>query len=157
MIAKFIGQDGSLGFRTGRKYIINIERDNNWIWVKELFGRICPYQSMNTLKNNWDIPSNKFHPARQYRQLFVFRFSKCIWRFFGRGQIIFTKSKNFFPEIYPRDTFAGTSGSCRLLSRAKQIDSPNIIKNCGKSFNEHKVQLSYANTLTHKNKYIKVI
>ena len=103
MIAKFIGQDGSLGFRTGRKYIINIERDNNnnWIWVKELFGRSCPYQSMNTLKKNWDIPSNKFHPARQYRQLFVFRFSKCIWRFFGRGQIIFTKSKNFFPEIYP--------------------------------------------------------
>lgn len=67
MIAKIIGQDGSLGFRTGRKYIINIERDNNWIWVKELFGRSCPYQSMNTLKNNWDIPSNKFHPARQYR------------------------------------------------------------------------------------------
>lgn len=69
MIAKFIGHDGSLGFRTGRKYIINIERDNNnnWIWVKELFGRSCPYQSMNTLKKNWDIPSNKFHPARQYR------------------------------------------------------------------------------------------
>lgn len=40
MIAKFIGQDGSLGFRTGRKYIINIERDNNnnWIWVKELLS-----------------------------------------------------------------------------------------------------------------------
>lgn len=69
MIAKFIGQDRSLGFRTGRKYIINIERDNNnnWIWVKELFGKSCPYQSMNTLKKNWDIPSNKFHPARQYR------------------------------------------------------------------------------------------
>ena len=70
MIAKFIGQDGSLGFRTGRKYIINIERDNNnnnWIWVKELFGRSCPYQSMDTLKKNWDIPSNKFHPARQYK------------------------------------------------------------------------------------------
>ena len=39
----------------------------NWIWVKELFGRSCPYQSMNTLKKNWDIPSNKFYPTRQYR------------------------------------------------------------------------------------------
>lgn len=64
MIAKFIGQDRSLGFRTGKKYVINIERDNDWIWVKGSFGRSCPYKSINTLKNNWDIPSYKIPPTR---------------------------------------------------------------------------------------------
>ena len=29
MIAKFIGQDGSLGFRTGRKYIIKICKEED--------------------------------------------------------------------------------------------------------------------------------
>lgn len=69
LIAKFIGKDGSMGFRTGRKYIIKIEQDenNNWIWIREILGRYCPYQSMNTLKKNWDIPSRKFYPAKQYR------------------------------------------------------------------------------------------
>lgn len=57
MIARFIGQDGSMGFRTGKKYVITLDQggQHNWIWVKEMFGRSCPYESMEALERNWDI------------------------------------------------------------------------------------------------------
>lgn len=69
MIARFIGQDGSLGFRTGKKYVITLDQggQHNWIWVKEMFGRSCPYESIDALERNWELPLKKFHPATQYR------------------------------------------------------------------------------------------
>lgn len=54
---KFIGKDGNMGFKTGKQYLINIEQDknNNWIWVKEIFGKSGAYKSMKTLEKNWDL------------------------------------------------------------------------------------------------------
>ncbi len=57
MIVKYIGKDGSMGFRTGKRYIISIDQGglHDWIWVREIFGRKCPYASMEILAKNWDI------------------------------------------------------------------------------------------------------
>lgn len=57
MIARFIGQNGSMGFKTGKKYVISLDQGgkNNWIWVKEMFGRACPYESIEAVARNWDI------------------------------------------------------------------------------------------------------
>lgn len=69
MIARFIGQNGSMGFRTGKKYVITLDQGGsyNWIWVKEMFGRNCPYESMEALEQNWELPIKKFQPLPKYR------------------------------------------------------------------------------------------
>lgn len=68
--AKFIGTDGSMGFRNGRHYWINIEEEeqgSKWVWVKTFFGRSCPYASMKLLQQNWDIAKERgeFKPGRR--------------------------------------------------------------------------------------------
>lgn len=69
IIARFIGQDGSLGFRTGRKYIITIEQggSHNWIWVKEISGKSCPYASVDALERNWDIDLKNYYVLNNFR------------------------------------------------------------------------------------------
>lgn len=56
---KFIGQDGSCGFRHGRKYFVRISQygKHNWYWVDGLFWKRCPYVNLNTLKQNWEMDS----------------------------------------------------------------------------------------------------
>lgn len=68
--AKFIGKDGSMGFRTGCYYWVRIKEDydKHWLWVRELFGLYCPYTSTKTLEENWEIKhkQGKFKPIKQY-------------------------------------------------------------------------------------------
>ena len=65
-------------------------------------------------------------------------FQNTFGDFLDEAKSFSQSQKIFFPKYTP-GIFFSMSGSCRLLSRAKQIDSPNIIKNRGKSFNERKV------------------
>ena len=56
--ARFIGST-SCGFITGFVYYIRIYTDSNdkYVWVKNLRGLgLCPYRSIKTLAENWEIP-----------------------------------------------------------------------------------------------------
>lgn len=57
MKARFIGKDGSLGFKKGKIYHITVTEDKvrNWLWVKTFWGRSCPYESRKAIENNWDV------------------------------------------------------------------------------------------------------
>jgi hypothetical protein len=53
--AKFIGADGSMGFRNGKSYWVSVKEKNGMIWVKTFFGCPCPYAGIKSLQRNWDI------------------------------------------------------------------------------------------------------
>ena len=63
MIAKFIGKDGSMGFRNGETYMIEswVERagvwtKEAWIWVRSSpQGLKCPYSSLEAFLLNWEV------------------------------------------------------------------------------------------------------
>ena len=57
MIAEFIGTDGSMGFRKGKRYQIRTACKNSHIYVLEERGRglWCPYQNVETILKNWKI------------------------------------------------------------------------------------------------------
>jgi len=65
MLAKFIGEDGSLGLRHGFTYDVTaIRRPSDWkregsaIWVQiatEPALTICPYSSFDSLFRNWEF------------------------------------------------------------------------------------------------------
>jgi hypothetical protein len=58
MIVKFIGEDGSAGFRKGRYYWIKIMEEgnrSNWVWVKTPFRNAYPYASMELLQQHWNV------------------------------------------------------------------------------------------------------
>lgn len=65
MIAKYQGADGSMGFRSGRVYhldvdIILISVDskmtlNPCIVVSDNHGHSCPYSSLDSLQRNWEL------------------------------------------------------------------------------------------------------
>lgn len=56
MIAKFIGEDGSMGFKNGKKYDIQSKCWNNTIVVKTTNDRLsCPYGSIESFLKNWEI------------------------------------------------------------------------------------------------------
>lgn len=61
MRLKFIGTDGSMGFRHGREYKVKVWSDYEYIWVtyKEwLFGPkiSCPYSGPQRFAENWTKP-----------------------------------------------------------------------------------------------------
>ena len=58
---KFIGQT-SCGFVTGNVYTVKMKLDGPYISLKDVRGPgYCPYKSIATLAQNWDIPYSKDH------------------------------------------------------------------------------------------------
>ena len=62
MKAKFIGEDGSMGFLKGGVYEIEtfIEsqrlRKDGWLWVKVKNSPLrCPYSRLETFLENWEV------------------------------------------------------------------------------------------------------
>ncbi len=58
--ATFIGPDGDMGLRTGRKYLVKIKRSNGYVWVTwidpaQIFtGSVrYPYVSYTKAYENW--------------------------------------------------------------------------------------------------------
>lgn len=64
--ARFVGADKSMGFRNGKIYRINIIQggNRNWLWVKELWGLSCPYESMAALERNWEFDKSYINGYR---------------------------------------------------------------------------------------------
>ena len=61
--AKFIGEDGSMGFRTGKTYLVSITYDdyNGWYWLKAWpSGLYCPYGSWIKLEDNWAFYDDQY-------------------------------------------------------------------------------------------------
>lgn len=61
--AKFIGEDGSLGFRNGSKYRLQVSTSTEGIVVKSTGvlnkGAVCVYVNVSRLLDNWtDIVTN---------------------------------------------------------------------------------------------------
>lgn len=54
--AIFIGADGSMGFRRGETYTIELSYDDNRDWLIVRSGRLwCPYSNLTSLLKNWEI------------------------------------------------------------------------------------------------------
>lgn len=57
--AKFIGET-SCGFVSGFVYELEIYTDSRWVWVRDKHSAAqCPYSSMKTLAENWEIPTKE--------------------------------------------------------------------------------------------------
>lgn len=55
MIAEFIGKDGSMGFKKGKRYQIHTVCKYNLIYVLEERGLWCPYDIVEAILRNWKI------------------------------------------------------------------------------------------------------
>lgn len=57
VIAKFIGKDGSMGYRNGEVYNLKTYMHENMMWVKALGTRLphVPYIYLESLLENWEI------------------------------------------------------------------------------------------------------
>lgn len=55
--AKFIGQDGSLGYINGRTYFLKFKLIGSVIRISDLTGidGICLYKSLSAFLNNWEV------------------------------------------------------------------------------------------------------
>lgn len=53
MFLKFIGQDGSMGFRNDKYYEVRVYSDYHFIWVATKDGRRCPYSTPQAFSSNW--------------------------------------------------------------------------------------------------------
>lgn len=61
IVGIFRGANGSCGFRTGKRYIVNIEIVGTQLWltsIDEGNTKFCPYSSMEALLRNWDLKYN---------------------------------------------------------------------------------------------------
>lgn len=59
MLAKFIGKDDSMGFKNGVTYEIKSKCMNDVIIIKTMDGKLwCPYKSIESFIENWDISEN---------------------------------------------------------------------------------------------------
>lgn len=59
MLARFIGKDGSMGFKTGQKYELKSKCANNKIIVKTANDKLfCPYDSIESFLRNREIKEN---------------------------------------------------------------------------------------------------
>lgn len=54
MLLKFIGKDGSMGFKKGRIYRVQIQNkvNDDWVWVSANKTQV-PYASFANLLKNW--------------------------------------------------------------------------------------------------------
>lgn len=56
VLAEFIGTNGSMGFKKGKIYNINIKEQLNVIVLRTMDGKLwCPYSSMEAFYKNWKI------------------------------------------------------------------------------------------------------
>ena len=57
VIAKFIGEDGSGGFKKGAMYLLKIKITYGYIIVSSENNKSlwCPYGSLNTFLENWKL------------------------------------------------------------------------------------------------------
>ena len=54
--AIFIGMDGSMGFKRGETYTIELSYDDNRDWLIVRSGRLwCPYSNLTSLLKNWQV------------------------------------------------------------------------------------------------------
>jgi hypothetical protein len=53
MKLKFIGKDGSMGFKHGKVYDVRLTSNTIWIWVHTDVGLYCPYSSPQAFADNW--------------------------------------------------------------------------------------------------------
>lgn len=55
LIAKFVGQDGSLGYKTGKYYHLTLRAEKEKIWItrKDEWGGSCEYSSFIKFLENW--------------------------------------------------------------------------------------------------------
>lgn len=55
--AKFIGEDGSLGYVREREYILEFETLVNGIRIYDTIGKgmVCRYDSLKAFLNNWSV------------------------------------------------------------------------------------------------------
>lgn len=54
---RFIGEDGSMGLKRGRVYLVLIFTMHGYIivsWGDDNPNKICPYSSIETLCENWE-------------------------------------------------------------------------------------------------------
>ena len=54
MIGRFIGQDKSMGFRTGQLYRFHTYCRGDWLVLDAGNGLWCPYGCLEKLLENWD-------------------------------------------------------------------------------------------------------
>lgn len=59
MKATYIGQDKSMGFRTGKTYNIETKVKRNMIFLMAEGGKYCPYSRVETLLENWEIKQDE--------------------------------------------------------------------------------------------------
>lgn len=55
MTGKFIGEDKSMGFRTGHIYNFITMCRGNWLILRTNDDLWCPYESLEKLLENWKI------------------------------------------------------------------------------------------------------
>ena len=54
-IAKFIGENGSMGLHTDDLYRVEITIKDSMLWVKWGNGKRCPYSSFEKFFENWEL------------------------------------------------------------------------------------------------------
>ena len=62
IVGIFKGTNGSCGFRTGKRYTVNIDIVGKQLWLTaegEKGKKFCPYGSMEALLRNWDLKYHK--------------------------------------------------------------------------------------------------
>lgn len=57
--ARFIGENGSRGFTTGKVYNFTTKVDRGLLWVSDSDGRMCGYSNMEVLLANWSFDLDK--------------------------------------------------------------------------------------------------
>lgn len=58
-IARFIGENGSMGLYTDSLYRVEITIKYNMIWVKWGKGKKCPYSNFEKFLENWELTKYK--------------------------------------------------------------------------------------------------
>lgn len=55
--AKFLGKDGSCGFRNGQVYLLWIVQDRGKIYIsrRSMDAMAIPYDTMSAVKKNWEL------------------------------------------------------------------------------------------------------
>lgn len=70
--AIFVGADGSMGFRRGESYTIELSYDDNRDWLIVRSGRLwCPYSNLTSLLKNWQVCGVKNEVNENIRNLLM--------------------------------------------------------------------------------------
>ena len=74
MKAVFIGKNGSMGFKKGKKYQIKTRVEGGCLWVIDLnTGKTCPYGSLEPLLDNWKICRDPKEEASNDKQTWYYK------------------------------------------------------------------------------------